>query len=144
MKRRDFVAWVAGTTLMSPYASQVQPSEGRRHISILKSLSRSVARSRINAFEQGLQNLGYFPDRNISLDFRYADGKIAELPRLAGELVRAKVNVLFAASTPSAMAAKSATDRIPIVFATVADPIGAKLVGGLSHPGGNITGLTTN
>jgi putative ABC transport system substrate-binding protein len=80
--------------------------------------------------------------RTITIDWRFAEGLPARLPTLAAELVRLRVNPLFAEATPSAVAAQQATTTIPIVFSPVADPIGSGLVGSLARPGGNITGLT--
>ena len=95
----------------------------------------------LDAFLQGLRELGYFEDKNIIVERRYASGRYEQLPELAGELVRLKVDVILAASTPVAHGAKKATSSIPIVM-VVADPVGTGLVSSLAKPGGNLTGLS--
>jgi putative ABC transport system substrate-binding protein len=99
--------------------------------------------ARFEAFKDGLRAAGY-ADANVQLVYRSANGQLGDLPALAAELVRLDVDLIFAATTPAAVAARDATKKIPIVFAVVADPIGAKLVETLSRPGGNLTGLTTS
>jgi len=98
--------------------------------------------SLIDAFRQGLRELGYVEGKNILIEYRYAEGKPERLPDLAAELVRLKVNVIVATVTPAAMAAKKATQTIPIIAVTTADPVGSRLVASLAHPGGNVTGLS--
>jgi putative tryptophan/tyrosine transport system substrate-binding protein len=97
----------------------------------------------IDAFRDGLRELGYIERENLVLELRFAAGRIEVLPDLAAELVRLKVDVIVTPSTQLSLAAKQATSTIPIVFATVADPIGAGLVSNFAHPGGNITGLAS-
>jgi putative ABC transport system substrate-binding protein len=97
--------------------------------------------SRVEAFRAGLRELGYVEGKNIAIEFRWADNDYDRLPGLAEELVRAKVDVIVTASTPGAMAAKKATRTIPIVLATVGDPLSTGVVANLAHPGGNVTGL---
>ncbi len=94
------------------------------------------------AFRQGLRDLGWVQGQNIAIEVRSAEGKYERLPELAAELVRLKVNVIVASTTPAALAAKQATTTVPIVIQFVADPIGSGLVASLAHPGGNITGWT--
>ncbi len=96
----------------------------------------------VEAFRQGLRDLGWVEGQNISIEVRSAEGKYERLPELAAELVRLKVDVIFASTTPAALAAKQATTTIPIVIGFVADPIGSGLVASLARPGGNITGWT--
>ena len=95
-----------------------------------------------DAFRQGLRELGYVEGKNILTEYRYAEGKPELLPDLAAELVRLQVNVIVATVTPAAMAAKKATQTIPIITVTTADPVGSRLVASLAHPGGNVTGLS--
>ena len=90
-----------------------------------------------------IRALGYVDGKNIAVEYRYAEDKLERLPGLADELVRLKVDVILATATPMALAAKSATTSIPIVFLNVADPVAAGLVDTLARPGGNITGVTT-
>jgi ABC-type uncharacterized transport system substrate-binding protein len=91
----------------------------------------------------GLHDLGWIEGQNIAVEYRWASGREDQLPALAAELVRLKVDVIVTSSTPAAQAAKRATTTIPIVATFVADPLGSGLVASLARPGGNITGLTT-
>jgi putative tryptophan/tyrosine transport system substrate-binding protein len=93
------------------------------------------------AFRERLRELGYVEGENLVIEQRYADGQVARLPALAAELIRLHVDVLVAAPSGSAAAAKKATSTIPIVFMGEPDPVGTGLVAGLSRPGGNATGL---
>ena len=95
----------------------------------------------IDAFQQGLRQLGYVERQNIILEHRFGEGKLERLAELAAELVRLKVDVILTLNTPASRAAKNATKTIPIVFTWVANPL--DLVASLARPGGNITGLTT-
>ena len=95
----------------------------------------------LDAFRQGLRELGYVEGQNIAIEYRFDEAKPARLPDLAAELVSLKVDVILTINTPATQAAKNATTTIPIVFTYVADP--APLVASLGRPGGNITGLTT-
>ena len=97
----------------------------------------------IESFQREFRKLGYIDGRNIAFDYRDAEGKLDRLPGLADELVRHQVDVIIAPNTPAAVAAKTATKSIPIVFIDVTDPIAAGLVDSLPRPGGNITGFTT-
>jgi putative ABC transport system substrate-binding protein len=98
---------------------------------------------RIEAFRQGLRELGYVEGKNIIIEYRYAEGKFDRHPALAAELVRLKVDVIVTAGPPSTRAAKEATATIPIVMTQVGDPVGSGFVASLARPGGNITGLST-
>jgi putative ABC transport system substrate-binding protein len=103
----------------------------------------SSASLRIEAFRSGLRELGYVEERNILIEYRFAEGNLNTLPDLAAALVRLKVDVIVARSTPVIRAAKNATTTIPIVMAAAADAVRSGLVASLAHPGGNVTGLTT-
>jgi putative ABC transport system substrate-binding protein len=104
--------------------------------------SASSVTGRFEAFRQGLRELGYVEGQNIVIEWRFAEGKREELPALASELVRLKVDVIVTAGTTATTPAKRATSTIPIVMAYSADPVGTGLVASLSRPGGNVTGLT--
>jgi len=142
MDRRAFI--VGGlTALAAPLAAEAQPAASRLRIGFLGTSSRSDPRAAryVGAFRQGLRELGYVEGQNITIEFRWAEGKYGGLPGLAAELVRLKVNVLVAGSQPAIQAAKLATEAIPIVM-VAADPVAAGFVASLARPGGNITGLS--
>ena len=141
MNRRTFIGTLAGGLVAAPFAADAQPAAQVPRIGVLESNSSS---KRLVSFKQGLKERGYVEGKSIVFEYRWANGKVAEFPRLAADLVRLKVDVIFAGTTPAVLAARDATNAIPIVFATVADPIGVKLVSSLPRPGGNVTGLTTN
>ena len=105
--------------------------------------SLSVNAARIEAFRQGLRELGYVEGKNIVIEWRHHDGKVDRLPALAAELVRLKVDIIITSGPPAARAAKEATVTIPIVMTQVGDPVGSGFVASLARPGGNITGLST-
>jgi len=95
----------------------------------------------LDAFRQGLREHGYIEGQNIRVEYRYAEGKLDRLPELAAELVRLKVDIIFAINATAARAAKNVTKTVPIVFTWVADPL--EIVDSLSQPGGNLTGMST-
>ncbi|MBI3064897.1 MAG: ABC transporter substrate-binding protein [Deltaproteobacteria bacterium] len=105
--------------------------------------SPSAISARIEAFRQGLRELGYVDGKNIAIDWRSAEGKIDRLPALAAELVRRKVDVIVSSGGNPTRAAKAAISTIPIVMTNDGDPVGTGLVASLARPGGNITGLST-
>ena len=96
----------------------------------------------VEALQQGLRERGYIDGQNVVVEFRSTAGSLDHLPRLAEELVRLKVDVILASSSPAAVAAKKATTSVPIVFVNVFDPVELGLVSSLARPGGNITGLS--
>ena len=96
----------------------------------------------MDAFRQELSKLGWIEGKNITIEYRFAEQKPERLPELAADLVRLKVDLIVAAGTPSALAAKKATTTIPIVMASSTDPVGVGLVASLARPGGNVTGLS--
>jgi putative ABC transport system substrate-binding protein len=140
MDRRRLVAML-GLSLLAPLRSThaQQPPRVRR-IGYLTFGSPGARAPHLEAFRQGLVDLGWVEPRNIVIEVRV--GRYEDLPTLAAELVRLKVDLIFAATTPGALAAKGATTSIPIVIGWVADPVGSGLVTSLSHPGSNITGWT--
>jgi putative tryptophan/tyrosine transport system substrate-binding protein len=123
-------------------AGAQQPTKVPR-IGYLVGASLSGVSARIEAFRQGLGELGYVEGKNIIIEYRYAEGKLDRLPPLVAELVRLKVDVIVANGPPSTRAAKEATVTIPIVMAQDSDPVGSGFVASLARPGGNITGLAT-
>jgi len=119
-----------------------QPTKIPR-IGYLSGASLSALLARIEAFRQGLRELGYVEGKNIVIERRSAQEKLDRLPLLAAELVRLKVDVIVTAGPPATRAAKEATSTIPIVMAQDTDPVGSGFVASLARPGGNITGLAT-
>ena len=140
MKRREFLTLLGGATAGWPQMARAQQAGKIARIGYLA--SNLTNQSPLEAFRQGLRDLGYDEGRNVVIEYRDAQGKLEPLPALAVELVALKVDVIVASSTAAALAAKQATTVVPIVFATVPDPVGTGLVTSLARPGGNITGLS--
>ena len=101
-----------------------------------------TASSRIEAFRQGLHELGYAEGKNIVIEYRYAEGNLDRLPALAADLVRLKVDIIVTTTGQSVLAVKNATQTIPIVFAGILDPVASGIIDTLARPGGNATGLS--
>jgi putative ABC transport system substrate-binding protein len=130
-------------TFFLPTIAEAQQATKVHRIGFLSITSPSSPGSHDEAFRQGLRELGYVEGRSIVIEYRYAEGNIERLSKLASELVRLKVDVLVAAAgAPGALAAKRVTKTIPIVIASVADPVALGLVANLAKPGGNVTGLS--
>ena len=144
MDRRTFLGTLAGSLLTAPIVGEAQQARPPYRIGILSPFSSSIGPGpSFETFRQTLQTLGYVEGRNIALEYRWADGRYDQLPRLAAELVRLRVDVIFSAwSTPAALAIKKATSTKPVVFAGVGDAVGVGLVASLARPGGNVTGAT--
>jgi len=123
-------------------AEAQQPKKVPR-IGFLGAASPSANAARIEAFRQGLRELGYVEGKNIVIEWRHAEGKFDRLSELAAELVRLKVDVIVTAGPPATRSAKEATSTISIVMAQDGDPVGSGFVASLARPGGNITGLAT-
>ena len=138
--RRDFLI-AAGALLAAPLAAEAQQAAKVARIGYL-STNLAALPNRPEAFRQGLRDLGYVEGRNLVIEYRYAEGKVEQLPALAAELVALKVDVIVASGTLAALAAKQATSTLPIVFSPAGDPVGSGLVTSLARPGGNVTGLS--
>ena len=136
---------VLGLGLALQRFSPLARSSRRRspRIGYLTGASLSANAARIEAFRQGLRELGYVEGKNIVIEWRYAEGKLDRLPALAAELVRLKVDVIVTGGPAATRAAKEATSTIPIVMTNDPDPVGNGFVASLARPGGNITGLST-
>jgi len=141
IRRREFIRLIGGA-LASPLAARAQQSQTL--IGFLSSRSPGESAAVVAAFRDGLRNQGFVEGQNVTIAFRWADGRYDRLPPLAAELVGLRVALLFAAGgPPSALAAKRATSTIPIVFSAASDPVRLGLVASLSRPGANITGMST-
>jgi len=133
--------WLLTTTVLGTAAEAQLPKIPR--IGFLSTTSPSNVPTRLEAFRQGLRDLGYVEGKNIVIEYRYAEGNIDRLPTLLDELVRLKVDVIVASGPSPTRAAKKATATIPIVMTWDYDPVGNGYVASLARPGGNITGLST-
>jgi len=141
MRRRDFLIAIAGTAATWPYPALAQKS-AMPIIAFLNSGSAGGYAPMVAAFRKGLKEAGYVEGENVSIEFRWADGQYDRLAGLAADLVRRKMVVIAATSTPAAQAAKAITSTIPIVFTTGADPVELGLVANINRPGGNVTGIS--
>jgi putative ABC transport system substrate-binding protein len=129
-------------TLGTPFTALSQDATRNYRIGFLVPRSSANFGSRIEAFRAGLRALGYVEGRNVTIDWRFADGDYQRLPALANELIASKIDVLVVDSTPAAKIAHAATRSIPIVMISVGDPVASGIVASLSRPGGNVTGLS--
>jgi putative ABC transport system substrate-binding protein len=123
-------------------AEAQQPAKVPR-IGFLTTPSPTAAAYYLEAFREGLRELGYVEGKTIAIEYRFAEGRPERLPALAAELVRLKVDVIVTGGPPAPEDAKQATSTIPIVFAVAGDPVGEGLVASLARPGGNVTGLAS-
>ena len=140
MRRRDFITLVGGAVAL-PLGVRAQQRTGKVHrIGYLG--SGTAVPLMLDAFRQGLRELGWVEGQNIVIDYRFAEGQYDRLPGLADELVRLKVDVIAASPTPAALAAKNATETIPIVGIGFDNPVQHGLITSLARPGGNVTGLS--
>src|SRR6516165_9257492 len=141
MKRRFFIAGLVGTTLWPLVARAQQPATKVHRIGWLVTGTPTSYRFSLAAFLDGLKALGYVEGRNISIEYRWAEGDVTRLPKLANELVEQKVDIILAGGSVGAEAAKHATSDIPIIAAGVGDLVQLGLVTSLARPGGNLTGF---
>ena len=140
--RRRFMAALAGGLFAAPLAIEAQQRGHVPRIGYLGTSSPTLEAELVQAFRQGLRDLGDIEGQNIVIEYRQADNQLDRLPALAAELVRLPVDVLVTAGENAARAAQHATRTIPIVLAAGSDPVGLGLVASLAHPGGNLTGLS--
>lgn len=141
MKPTIFRGAVACVCLLLAVAPAAQAQEAARvyRIGLVASASAAAAPS-LDTFRRALRELGYFEGKNIIVEARFAEARSERLPGLIAESIASEVDVLVVGSTPAALAAKRATTTVPIVFASLFDPVGARIVASLARPGGNITG----
>jgi putative ABC transport system substrate-binding protein len=138
MDRRTFIGAVACGLLAVPLAVEAKVYR----IGVLETTSATMNAANLDAFRQGLRDLGYVEGQNVVLEYRSADGRQERFPDLAAELVRLKVDLIVTRGTPATLAAKNAPGTIPVVIAGAGDPVASGLVASLARPGGNVTGVS--
>jgi ABC-type uncharacterized transport system substrate-binding protein len=144
VSRRQFVVGAGASSLgllagCGQWPGQAEPPHQVHRLGYLSSLDGATDQPTVEAFRQGLRDLGYLEGQNLAIEWRYADPQ--QLPDLAAALVRLPVDLIVAVATPAIVAAQQATSTIPIVFPIAGDPVGLGLVTSLARPGGNVTGL---
>ncbi len=142
MARRAFLGTVAGGLLAAPLAAEGQQANKVWRIGFLEAGSSSANRHFLDAFRQGLRELGYTEGQQVVIEDRWADGRSEQFPGLVAQLVGLRPDVIVVSSTPGARAVNVGTRTIPAIFVAIGDPVGAGLVASLGHPGGNMTGLS--
>jgi ABC-type uncharacterized transport system substrate-binding protein len=139
MNRRTFLAgWVL--TLHAPLAAEGQQAAKVYRIGYLSNGNATTSAPFVDAFRQGLREFGWVEGRNVSIEYRWADGNLELLPALATDLLKAPFEVIVLAGGPAVRAAREATRTVPIVSAIMGDPVAAGFTASLARPGGNITG----
>ena len=141
MKRREFIALLGSAAAALPLSAAAQPEFPR--IGFMGNSTAALEANLLDAFREGLRELGYEEGRNIVIEYRWANGAYDYFPVLVAELIAAKVDAIVTAGTPAALAVKNATTNVPLVMVAVGDPIGTGLVPSLARPGGNLTGLSS-
>jgi ABC-type uncharacterized transport system substrate-binding protein len=139
MRRREFITLIGGAAVGLPLAARAQ--QGVPVVGFIRSATDAGSAGIVAAFRQGLKEAGFVEGQNVAVEYYYADNRRDRLSSLIAELIRRPVAVIVG-NTPSALAAKAATKKVPIVFASGTDPVQVGLVASLNRPGGNITGVT--
>jgi len=143
--RRQVLFALGSGALTAPFASLAQQQGKVWRIGVLYLMSRQSAinTGRYVPFVEGMRDLGYIENKNLLIEWRFADGKSERLPALAAELLKSKVDLIVSAGTAATSAAHKATSSVPIVMANASDPVASGLIKSLPHPGGNVTGLSS-
>src|SRR5262249_38634502 len=138
LKRREFITLLGGAAAAWPLAARAQ----RTSLPVIAYVGLAEQPQVLAAFYRGLAEIGYFAGQNATIEFQATAGRYDRFPELMSELVRREVAVIATISTPAALAARTATTTIPIVFLTASDPVRLGLVANLNRPGGNVTGIS--
>ena len=141
MRRRAFITLLGGAATW-PLAARAQQSRKLFKIGFLSSYTAEAGKDLVGCFRKGLEELGWIDGKNISIEFRWAQGRAEQYPVLAAELVHLDLDLIAANSTPAAQALQRATRDIPVVFMSVSDPVASGIVKGLARPEANITGVS--
>jgi putative ABC transport system substrate-binding protein len=142
LNRRTLLMAIGTAAVRPPYSFAQQNPRKLRRIGWLVPGRQAEQDSILEEYRRGMRELGYVEGHTVETEYLYADGHLDRLSGLAAKLVRDKVDVIVTVSTPASLAAKRATDKIPVVFAASADPISSGVVTSLAQPGGNVTGLS--
>jgi putative ABC transport system substrate-binding protein len=141
MARRAFIAGAVATAI-APLGARAQQTGKVWRVGMLDTTSAALNAKNIDAFKAAMRALGYVEGQNLIIDYRSADGRIERLPTLAAELVKLKCDVIVTRGTPPALAARNSSPTMPVVMASIGEPVETGLVQSLARPGGNVTGLS--
>jgi len=141
MERRIFLGVIASGLLAAPLTAEAQPAGRVYRIGFLGNSTAALEANLVGPFREGLRERGYVEGRDLTIEYRWAEGAYERFPALISELIALKSDIIVTAGTPAALAAQRTTTTIPVVMAAVGDPIGTGLVKSLARPGGNLTGL---
>jgi putative ABC transport system substrate-binding protein len=141
--RREFIGTIACGLLAAPLAAEVQPAGKVYRIGFLGNSTEAMEANLVGPFREGLRERGYVEGRDLTIEYRWAEGAYERFPALIAELIALKSDIIVTAGTPAAHAVKRTTTTIPLVMVVVGDPIGTGLVKSLARPGGNLTGLVS-
>ena len=142
MRRRDFIIPLGIVAAIWPIAALAQQADKVRRIGYLSAPTRESVQRALDAFLHSLRELGWIEGKNLTIEYRWAEGNVDRLPELAAELIQRNVDLIVAPAASAALAAKNATSSTPIVMIFPGDPVELGLVASLSQPRGNVTGTT--